>query len=86
MLALLHLPGDSQGPCARRLRLAENVSVAQALLRLDLFGLETDRCQVIRNYERIIYQSETKQIIAKTKAHYSEGFVEISILGKGGLY
>jgi hypothetical protein len=33
-----------------------------------------------------IRQNETEQIIAETKARYSEGFVEISILWKGKLY
>jgi hypothetical protein len=33
-----------------------------------------------------IRQNETKQVIAETKARYSQGFVEISILWKGELY
>jgi hypothetical protein len=33
-----------------------------------------------------VRQKETEQIIAETKARYSEGFVEISILWKGKLY
>ena len=33
-----------------------------------------------------VRQNETEQVIAETKACYSEGFVEISILWKGKLY